>query len=198
MPIPAGVQIGLQLAPYGLSLGKKLFGGLFGGKSQEEKNREIIEQMRKRIMRTGGAAQKLQEGVLRQNLAGGSRLQATNVLGQQQNRAIESIFNTLSEAEIQALQMLLGAQGEQARLKFLQDQQTLGMLGDLSGSLGKLFAPKLGTTGAGTTSTANAGSVQGLSPEMVKLLGQLFNVQSLTPKPLITTNPSIPTYGVRR
>lgn len=131
----------------GIGLLKSLFDGGGGGVDFDR----LISQLRQ----TGGAAAKQNQAILGQSLAGGSRLQRQNVLGRQQNRDTEALFN----AETEALRLLLGTQVQRDRVKFAKQQQLLSSLSLLGSSLGQLSQ---GGVKAGKTSGGAGGGAASL------------------------------------
>lgn len=156
--------------------------GLFGGGGGNKINTdEILKKLRSNIIQTGGASRKLNQAILGQNLAGASRLQRQAALGQQQNRDIEALFNTLSGAELRALQIALGAQAQQERLKALRNQQLFSQLADIGSALPALFGrntQQQPQTGGGIDLNALLQLLQVQQNPSQLLLGNIQNPQT--------------------
>jgi hypothetical protein len=175
----SGAAIGSLFPGPGTVIGGALgaLAGLFGGGGGPSIE-ELLERSRRNIIKTGGAAGKLQEHILGQSLAGASSLQKQAVLGRQQNAQLEALFNALTDVERQALQLMVQ---EQSRKNAAQQQSLFG----IGGGLGQLLTggvPQQQTGGGGVDLNA-----------LVKLL-QAGPVQQL-PARLPALTP--PTPGVR-
>lgn len=137
--------------------------GMFGGKGDDIDRDEILKQLRSRFGRVGGAAQRQNEAILKQNLAGSSKAKSTSVLSQQLNRDIGSMFQNLSDAERHALGLLFRRKMQQDVFKEQQERDRLSNLTNLFSALGAL--KEGGVKGEGS----------GLTPE--KLVELLSNMQ---------------------
>lgn len=116
---------------------KSLFSKKSGGGDLPSYDK-LLPQLREKFSSFGGAAQRQNEAILKQGLAGSSKAKSQSVLGQQLNQDVGAIFQALSEAEIQALRMLIGAKSQQEYLKAQQDRDLLDNLSKLGSAFGAL------------------------------------------------------------
>lgn len=178
MPLPAFINpTNIGLAISAANTAKSLFSGGGGGGDTPDYN-TLLQQIRQRASNYGGAAQRQNEAIVKQNLAGSSKAQTTNVLGEQLNRDIGSLFQSLSQAEVQALRMLFGAKQQQEYLKAQSNRDLLGTLSGLGEALGQLQAGGVKNGKTQTKQTGNTGNVD---------LGQLLDVLSKLPSSISTT-----------
>lgn len=171
MPFPVAAAV--AVAPTVISTISSLFSG--GGGSNIE---DMIKMLRKQTIQTSGAAGKLDEAILGQNLAGSSRLQKQNVLGRQQNRQLEALFNQLSEDDQRALSLLLRSQGQQDRLRFARNQSLFANISQIAQNLPDLLGKKTTTTSGTQNKSIGNNSLFGLQDDqdiLNLILGSITN-----------------------
>ena len=152
----------------GVGAGLGFLGGLFGGGGGGSNIEELLRQIQERSRQIQPRLLDRSEMLLRQNLAGGSRAQSQAAVSEQRNTTIGRLFAQMNQAELDSLQLLLGAEFQQQRLQQQKDQQLLAMLSQLGLGIGDLLPLLQKQTGGRTTTSAGlSGLTVGNQPSIL-------------------------------